>query len=250
MSASEPASARRPFLTAEWRHLAMLNYEVDPALLFPFVPAGTQLDSWDGKHFVSVVGFLFLGTRVRGVRIPFHADFEEVNLRFYVRRRAAEGWRRGVVFLRELVPRLAIAATARFLYNEKYSAVRMGHSLGTPGGADAPESVSYWWIFQGRHGEIRATATGDSSLIGSGTEQEFIAEHFWGYAVQRDGGTVEYRVDHPRWTVRSVSESRLDADIATLYGRPFAPFLQGAPSSAFLAAGSKVAVYSGERLRT
>jgi uncharacterized protein YqjF (DUF2071 family) len=248
MNASELVSPGRPFLTAEWRHLAMLNYEVDPAVLFPFVPAGTQLDSWDGKHLVSVVGFLFLDTRVCGVRIPFHTDFEEVNLRFYVRRQSAYGWRRGVVFLRELVPRFAIAATARFLYNEKYSAVRMGHSVATSGGTSAAESVSYRWTFRARQNEIRVTATGDPSLIVSGAEQEFIAEHFWGYSMQRDGGTIEYKVDHPRWAVRSVSESRLDVDVAALYGRPFEPFLQKPPSSALLAAGSEVAVYAGERL--
>ena len=79
----------RPFLTARWRYLAMLNYEVPPEALAPLVPAGTELDSWQGKTFVSVVGFLFLDTRVLGIAIPGHRDFEEVNLRFYVRRKAA-----------------------------------------------------------------------------------------------------------------------------------------------------------------
>src|SRR5439155_9383088 len=97
--------APRPFLTAEWRDLAMLNYEVDPAVLRPRVPAGTELDAWRGRTFLSVVGFMFLDTRVLGIPIPLHRDFEEVNLRFYVRREASEGWRRGVVFVKELVPR-------------------------------------------------------------------------------------------------------------------------------------------------
>jgi uncharacterized protein YqjF (DUF2071 family) len=87
-----------PFLTAEWRDLAMLNYEIDAAVLRPFVPAGTELDAWGGRTFVSVVGFRFLGTRVRGVPVPGHRDFEELNLRFYVRRVADDGPRRGVVF--------------------------------------------------------------------------------------------------------------------------------------------------------
>ncbi len=78
-----------PFLTAEWRHLAMLNYEIDPVILRPFVPSGTELDSWNGKTYVSIVGFLFLKTRVRGLAIPFHQNFEEINLRFYVRRLGA-----------------------------------------------------------------------------------------------------------------------------------------------------------------
>ena len=47
----------KPFLTARWIHLAMLNYEVDPAILAPHVPAGTELDPWQGDMLVSMVGF-------------------------------------------------------------------------------------------------------------------------------------------------------------------------------------------------
>src|SRR5271154_3596191 len=113
------------FLTAEWRWLLMLNYAIDPAVLRPLVPAGVELDLWQGDALVSMVGFLFLGTRVLGVPVLWHRDFEEVNLRFYVRRETPEGWRRGVTFVREIVPRLAIAVLARVLYNEPYVACPM-----------------------------------------------------------------------------------------------------------------------------
>ena len=93
------------FLTAQWRHLAMLNYTIDPRSFEPLLPPGTEFDFFDRTTYVSVVGFHFLRTKVFGLGIPWHRDFEEVNLRFYVRRRGAEGWRRGVAFIRELVPR-------------------------------------------------------------------------------------------------------------------------------------------------
>src|SRR5260370_27968444 len=124
---------RRPFLSAEWRNLVMLNYEVDPTVLQPLVPKGTELDVWDGHSFLSLVGFLFLRTRVFGVPIPFHRNFEEVNLRFYVRRKTGEGWRRGVVFVKEFVPRTAIALVARRLYNENYVACPMSSHAHLPG---------------------------------------------------------------------------------------------------------------------
>src|SRR5215510_14081912 len=117
------------FLTAEWRHLAMLNYEMEPQILQPYVPAGTELDTWGNKTFISVVGFMFLKTRVLGLPIPFHQNFEEINLRFYVRRKTEEGWRRGVVFIKEIVPRAAIALTARWLYNENYVALPTGNVI-------------------------------------------------------------------------------------------------------------------------
>src|SRR3954465_5485280 len=139
----------RPFLTAHWRNLAMLNYEVPPEILAPLVPAGTELDSWQGKTFVRVVGFLFLDTRGRGIGIPGHRDFEEVNLRFYVRRQAEDGWRRGVVFVKEIVPRFAIAGTARLLYGEKYAALPMRHSTtGDP--SRGGMYVMYGWRLRGR----------------------------------------------------------------------------------------------------
>jgi uncharacterized protein YqjF (DUF2071 family) len=116
------------FLTATWHHLIMANYQVEPKMLLDLVPRGTELDSWNGKHFVSVVGFHFLNTRVLGLPIPWHRKFEEVNLRFYVRRHVGNEVRRGVVFIREIVPKWAIAWVANTVYNERYSAMKMASS--------------------------------------------------------------------------------------------------------------------------
>ena len=94
----------RTFLTAEWRDLALLNFEIEPDVLLPHVPGGTEIDLWDGRCFVSVVGFRFFRTRLMGLPIPFHSNFLEVNLRFYVRREVQGELRRGVVFIKEIVP--------------------------------------------------------------------------------------------------------------------------------------------------
>src|SRR5438445_691386 len=150
-----------PFLTAEWRHLVMLNFEVDPKVLRPIVPPGTELDLWQGRHFVSVVGFLFLNTRVFGVAIPYHRDFEEVNLRFYVRREATGGWRRGVVFVTEIVPRVAIALTARALYGENYVALPMLHRIEPDVDSAAARRVSYSWRFRGQENRMELSVEND-----------------------------------------------------------------------------------------
>jgi uncharacterized protein YqjF (DUF2071 family) len=237
----------RPFLTARWRYLAMLNYEVPPEVLAPLVPAGTELDSWEGKTFASVVGFLFLDTRVRGIAIPGHRDFEEVNLRFYVRREAEDGWRRGVVFVKEIVPRFAIATMARLFYGEKYAALPMRHSItGDP--SRGGMYVMYGWRLRGRWNGIGAVVGGAPEAAAPGSEEEFITEHYWGYSSLRGGGCVEYQVEHPRWRVWKLLRPVLDCDVAALYGRQFAEPLAGEPSSAFLADGSEVAVYPGRRI--
>jgi uncharacterized protein len=193
--ASEPPARtrrRRAFLTAEWRYLVMLNFEVEPGVLVPLVPAGTGLDLWQGRALVSVVGFRFLGTRLLGVPVPFHRDFDEVNLRFYVRRELPGGdARRGVVFVRELVPRLAIAFVARLVYNEPYRALPMRSSV-PAAPVDAPGRLTYEWRLGGAWQRLAATAEGRPAVAAAGSEGNFITEHHWGYTRQRDGSTLEY----------------------------------------------------------
>jgi uncharacterized protein YqjF (DUF2071 family) len=242
-SPSSPAPSGR-FLGAEWRTLAMLNWEVDPAILRPFVPRGTELDAWRGKTFVSAVGFLFLDTRLFGIPVPFHRDFEEVNLRFYVGRQGPEGWRRGVCFIREIVPRWAVAFMARAVYNERYVALPMRHRVQPP-----PDGAAeYGWKHGGRWNSLHARFSGVAEPLAAGSEEEFITEHYWGYSSLRGGGCVEYQVEHPRWRVWSLLRPMLDCDVAALYGPEFAAHLAAEPTSAFLADGSEVVVRKGRRL--
>ena len=240
------ADDERVFLTAEWKHLAMLNYEIEPSAIVSHVPAGTELDLWNGKALVSVVGFQFLKTRILGIPIPLHRNFEEVNLRFYVRRRAEDGWRRGVVFIKEIVPRAAIALVARKLYNEPYIALPMAHCVEEESGE--VKSAEYSWRFGGRRNGLKLTTRGKAKLLTEGSEAEFITEHYWGYNAQRDGSTLEYRVEHPRWRVYDIADAKLDCNVADLYGEQFQECLNCEPSSAFLAEGSAVIVYQGVRL--
>jgi uncharacterized protein len=242
-------SPGRPFLTASWRYLAMLNYEVPAALLLPMVPAGTELDTFRGSVLATMVGFRFLHTRVLGVGVPGHRDFDEVNLRFYVRRRAEDGWRRAVVFVRELVPRTAIALIARWSYNEPYTATPMRHDLDATGAAEgAPGRAAYAWRLAGRWHRLEVCTTGRAIRPDPESEAAFVAQRDWGYTVQRDGGTREYRVTHPVWRMWTETEGRLDCDVEAVYGRGFAECLTAVPRSAFLAEGSDVQVYRGRRL--
>lgn len=229
------------FLTTEWRHLVMLNYEIDPALLRPHVPRGTELEEWQGKTMVSIVGLLFLNTRVLGVPIPLHRNFPEINLRFYVQRDADGERRRGVVFLKEIVPRWAIATVARVVYNENYAAHRMRYQV-EPGAL-----INYEWCDQQWH-SVQARPSGAPQALRRGSEEEFITEHYWGYVRQRDGGTVEYQVEHPPWRVWRADEVGFKCNVARVYGREFVAPLSARPSSAFVAEGSPISVRRGVRL--
>ena len=277
----------QPFLTANWRYLAMLNYVVDPRLITPLVPAETEIDFENGETFLSVVGFLFLDTRLLGLPIPLHRDFEEVNLRFYVRRKSADTWRRGVVFIRELVPRRAIALVARTFYGENYVAVPMKHEIehlaapasggellrssgdvvsktndrsswatqpvdatGCPSGAkrvDENLKVEYSWRRGRKWESLKMTATGEAQPIPAGSHAEFITEHYWGYTALREGCS-EYRVEHPRWKIWNATSFKFNADVAALYGEEFAEVLNQPPRSAFIADGSPITVQKRQML--
>jgi len=215
----------------------MFNYEVDPALLVPLVPRGTELDTWNGTTYASLVAFRFQGTRILGIPIPLHRDFEEANLRFYVRRQSRGGLRRGVVYIREIVSRRAVAALARWLYNEPYRALPMRSSVET-----TPHlSVQYSWQLSGAWHSIAARTGQPLALPGDGSFEQFIAEHYWGYTRQTDGSTIEYHVTHPPWAVAPAESCRIDADLTAVYGPAIAARL-AKPASVFLANGSPVTV--------
>ena len=216
----------------------MLNYVVDPAIVTPLLPPGTEIDYENGETFVSVVGFLFLDTRLLGLPIPRHRDFEEVNLRFYVRKKSADTWRRGVVFVRELVPRRVIALVARAFFGERYLALPMKHDIEDVDGAIR---VEYSWQ-RGRKWELlKMTANGDAQSIPAGSHAEFITEHYWGFTSVR-AGCSEYRVEHPRWKIWNAENFEFRADVAALYGEQFAETLTGTPRSALIAEGSPITI--------
>jgi uncharacterized protein len=233
----ELAAMNPVFLKAEWRYIAMLNFVVDPAILRPLVPPGTELDSYNGRTYLSVVGFRFMRTQVFGFTFPFHRNFEEVNLRFYVRRRTAEGWRRGVVFVRELVPRRIIAFIARTIYGEAYTAVAMRHKIEV---SEFEVRVEYGWRQKGKWERLHISAVGQPKNPAIDSEAEFITEHYWGYTARDQLG--EYQVEHPPWRVWQATDAGLEADVCELYGAQFVESLSLPPSSAFIAEGSPITV--------
>ena len=235
----------KPFLTAEWRNLVMANYAIDPAVLKPYLPCRTELDTFNGVHYVSLVGFLFANTKLLGLSIPFHRSFEEVNLRFYVRYKEEGIWKRGVVFISEIVPKQAITLVANSLYGENYSTHRMRHDWKL---RDDGFHVQYQWEVKGSWNFLQAVAEPVASPLIAGSAEEFITEHYWGYTFINPGCSGTYQVQHPRWNVHKVNSYAVRCDAAMLYGPQFAGALQQEPASVFLAEGSPVSVMKGTKI--
>jgi len=232
------------FLRAEWRKLAMANYAVKSDLLLPFVPAKTELDLWNNTCYVSLVGFMFLNTRVLDVKVPFHINFEEVNLRFYVRYHDADEWKRGVVFIKEIVPRSALTFVANTLYGEHYETMPMEHAWKTE---DQTLHVVYRWK-KSRWNSFSVQAQHNPTSIKEGSEAEFITEHYWGYTRIHANKTSEYQVEHPRWEIYPTKSYKVDVDFGDVYGEKFAFLSQEKPISVFLAEGSEIQVKNGRRI--
>lgn len=248
-----PPPSGRVFLFAQWRALAMLNWEVESRLIEPYVPRGTQLDFHEGKTYVSLVGFMFLDTYLLGLPIPWHRNFEEVNLRYYIRREEAGTVKRAVGFIREIVPRWAIARVARWSYNEPYACHGMRHrheGFSCRPAAEHADNllVEYAWNCTGNWLSLGVECRGKCRPLTSGSHEEFIAEHYWGYCSQRDGGTVEYRVEHPPWHVWRAERSWASPEVAAFYPPDFREVLARPPDTAFLADGSPVRVYRPRRI--
>ena len=227
------------FLTAEWRKLAIANYVIDQRVLAPYIPVGTELDLWNGNCYVSLIGFLFKNTRLLGFSIPFHANFEEVNLRFYVRYNDNGIWKRGVVFIKEIVPKFALSVVANTIYNENYEAMPMGH-LWTE--EEEERELTYRWRYKGEWQSISLNAHRALSEIIKGSEAEFITEHYWGYARYSASKTNEYEVRHPKWAQYQVNSFKIDVDFGLVYGEAFAFLNEQAPVSVMLAEGSEISV--------
>lgn len=234
------------FLNAEWRKLAIANYAVDPALLAPYVPYGTQLDYWQNTCYVSLVGFMFKNTKLLGWKIPFHVNFEEANLRFYVKREVDGQWRRGVVFVKEIVPKPALSIVANTCYGEHYETLPMAHQWrkGVEG-----LSVTYQWKKNKQWQMLSLIAEMQPVEIGPGTEAEFITEHYWGYAKVNSRKTYEYEVTHPRWEQYIVRSHDVSVDFARVYGQAFAHLGQSSPRSVMLAEGSPITVEGKRTIR-
>jgi len=225
----------------------MLNYPVAPELLTPLLPRGTVLDLWEGTAYVSVVGFLFERIRVLGIPLITHRRFEEVNLRFYVSRDVAGERRHGVTFIRELVPRRLVAVAAKATYNEPYRHVTMFHRLDVDDSAPT-KRAAYEWRIGPRFSTLWVEADGTGRPLVAGSFEDFLTHREWGYTRQRDGSTVEYRVDHPRWTFWPSSDAQCAGPaLADSFGGDFAEVLGGGPQSAWLSDGSPVDVHKPVR---
>jgi uncharacterized protein len=233
------------FLTAEWNNLIMANYVIDPKILERYLPPKTELDFFNGVCYVSLIGFMFEKTKILGLSFPFHVNFEEVNLRFYVRVKDGNTWKRGAVFIKEIVPKMAITLVANTLYRERYVTLPMNHFHKE---TETEINLGYHWKFKGNWNKLEATTDKTTSPLIEGSKEQFIAEHYWGYSKYSDSTTFEYGVEHPSWLIHKVKNYKVECDFEKLYGQQFAFLNENQADSVFMAKGSAVSILHKKNL--
>jgi len=229
------------FLKASWEDIIMANYEIDPELLLPYLPKGVSLDLFDGKAYVSLVGFMFKNTKLFNIPIPWFGSFEEINLRFYVQRIEPDGKiKRGVVFINETIPYPIVAWMANTLYKEHYTVVPTKHRIETN---ENTKRIQFKWKLGDKWHSISVLSETKSELMVGGSFEQFIFEHYYGYTKIDEQKTEEYQLQHPSWTTHKVQDYAIDCDFKAMYGHSFSVLNNIKPTAVFLAKGSDVAIF-------
>lgn len=227
------------FLSARWENLIMANYAVHPGVLIPYLPHGTELDLYNNKPYVSLVGFMFKRTSLFKIPIPFLGTFEEINLRFYVKRVEGNTIKRGVVFINETVPYKLVAWLANKLYKEHYTAIPTKNLIDIN---NSGKKVRYEWKINKAWNHLAVNAASENEKMLPGSLEEFIFEHYYGYTKINTLLSQEYKVNHPRWLVNKVTDYSIQCDFNAMYGHDFAFLSNHKPDSVILAEGSPVTV--------
>lgn len=226
-------------LTCKWKKLAFANYIVPPEVVEKHLPPFTEIDYFNENCFVSLVGFQFKDVEIAGIKVPFHTDFEEINLRFYVKRFDGENWRKGTVFLSEIADKVALSTLANSLLRENYKTLPTKQEVRK----QANEwKAGYFWQFNSTWQYIKVTADATPLPTKKGSETEFIIHRLWGYGKHNEEVTNEYNISHPRWNTYKIKDYSVNVDFAKIFGPEFSILGAATPHSVILAEGSSISV--------
>ncbi|BAO54491.1 YqjF family protein [Nonlabens marinus] len=231
------------FLTSTWSYLPFANYKVPPELLYPHLPKGTVLDLRGELADISLVGLRFERTRILNLPIPFHINFSEINLRFYVCQ--PDTGKKGVVFIKEIVDKPMITFVANNLYHERYQTMPVRFELEEKKGQKS--HLKYQWKPKTWQ-EFALTYEPEALSIVDGSEEQFILERYFGYSEYDKKTTFEYEVCHASWEHFKVTDFQIDVDFEQTYGPEFALLNSLRPDSVMMAQGSRISIEKKRKL--
>jgi len=225
----------KTLLTADWTNLLTATFETDKSFLEKYLPPGTELDDWNGKYFISLVAFMFEKPALLGIPSPFYRSFEEINLRFYVRRKEKNEWRKGVVFIKEIAPYYIVGRAAKWLYKENFVSLVMNHEFTND---NRIRNTNYSCRVNNKWNRLSMESASVNIEPEAETVENFIRDHYWGYTKTTRNKTMEFRIEHRPWNIFPATKFEMNLDTGAIYGDELKEYLSAEPFSAFLMDGS------------
>ena len=235
---------QKPLMRARFSELVALNFSIDPAILQPLVPRGLELDFFKDETYVSLIAMMLRDVRVFGFPIHIASGFEEINLRFYVRRRVGDSYRKGACFLKDYVSGAAAAWVLGRIFKAEFGRLKLKHKNSgfDPKEENAIPEVDYQWKVDDHMNRVRVKAREKVQRMGADTKVGFILNHNNEYSC-RNGKTLEYAMARPQWVVWNAAQANFTCDVRKLFGPEFEKPLSRRPASVFVTSGSEVVIY-------
>ena len=213
LSVSPPARVERPVMVQQWVDVVFVHWPLPPDRVQRLLPAGVEVDTFEGRAWVGLVPFRMEGLGFPGLSpLPVVGTFPEVNVRTYVR----SGARRGVWFFSLDVDRFLPALVARAAYGLPYCRGRASHERS---GDHVTSSVRRTWPATPGP-EPTATIevrTADPLPDVAGLES-FLTSR-WGLISSSPRGTLRWApVEHPRWPLFDAQLVHLEESLTAAAG--------------------------------
>jgi uncharacterized protein len=211
-----------------WDKILFLHWAVAPEAVRPLVPGRLELDTYEGRAYVSMTPFTVRGARLRALpAVPGFSQFHELNVRTYVHR---EGRDPAVWFFSLDAASPLAAAFARLSVRLPYCYARI--SRGTDGNRMTYESTRLFppqaasfsasWSFG------RASAAAEPGTLG-----HFLVERYLLFSRALASKLIRLQVHHPPWQLHEVESLVVQETLAkgdglgALEGTPLAHYSDG-----------------------
>jgi uncharacterized protein YqjF (DUF2071 family) len=196
----------------DWHHLLFLHWEVPPAELQALLPAGLDLDTFEGKAYVGLVPFTLTGVRpILTPPLPWISSFHEINVRTYVHRNGRDP---GVWFFSLDASSAIAVAAARAAYKLPYFHAHIDFDAGPAIRFDSKRDGT-----APVHAHIRyAPAETPAARAAVNSLEFFLVERYLLYAVDEHHDLYRARVHHQPYPLQRAELHSLDETLVWAAG--------------------------------
>lgn len=197
-----------------WDHITFLHWPYDPAVVQKLLPAGLQVETFDGAAWVGLIPFV-MQVRPPGARpVPWLSDFPETNVRTYA---TAPGGTTGVWFLSLDAARLPAVVTARTTYRLPYFWSQM--TVTSDGPTWRYDTRRRWPDPKPAHSRVEV-AVGERFEADDLNDLDHWLTARWSLFSRYPRSLWHARAEHRPWQLRQAEVTHLDDQLIGAAGLP------------------------------